>query len=381
MGIGDKWPSETVRYTDPGTGAEITRLTGFRANHNHLYFTNNSYYDRNSKIVVCGDRGNAENYFSVDLTDGTIMQLTDLPVLPYPDHYRLYEGIVDPVRNACYFFAGRVLYRLDLMTCGLLTLYTLPEGWRHHVVTCSYGADCIYTSVYEYPWDDPGKTLTDIWNAHTLSRILRIAADGSSAEVIREEHNFIAHVNAAPTEPSRLTFCHEGSWNRVDHRIWGMDVNSREVWKIHEIPEGDNQGHEYWYADGARLGFHGTRASGERYMGRIGWDGKNCVETAFPYNTGHIFSLGEHLVVGDGGADGRYIRVWPWDGTKYEEGRALCGHFSTFKEQASHVHPRFSPDGKRILYTSDCTGYNQVYLVTLPDDVHSLPLLSSLSPL
>lgn len=380
MSVGQKWPSEIFTEIDPDTGAEVTRLTGVRSNHNHLYFTNNSYFDHNSKIVICGDRDGNENYYSVDLKSGEITQLTELPILPYLDSYRLYEGIVDPIRNFCYFFAGKVLFRLDLMSYELKELYRLPEGFHHHVVSCAYDSDYVYTSIYEYPTDSLA-SLTDIWNAHTLSQILQIRSDGSSIKVIHEEHNFIAHVNANPHNDMQLTFCHEGRWNVVDHRIWGLDVKTGRVWKIHEIPVGDNQGHEYWYQDSLHIGYHGHKANGDRVMGRICWDNTGNIETDFPYNTGHIYSINEQVIVGDGSADGRYIRVWPWNGEAYEEGRALCLHGSTFKTQAAHVHPRFSPDGKYVLYTSDCTGYNQVYLVKLPDDVHSLPLLSTLSNL
>jgi len=38
-----------------------------------------------------------------------------------------------------------------------------------------------------------------------------------------------------------------------------------------------------------------------------------------------------------------------------------------------HVHPRFSPDGASVLYTSDHSGYGNLYLADLPafDDLPS----------
>ena len=42
-------------------------------------------------------------------------------------------------------------------------------------------------------------------------------------------------------------------------------------------------------------------------------------------------------------------------------------HRSTFNDQHAHAHPRFSPDGKHILYTSDLTGYSNLYLVEIGD--------------
>ena len=83
--------------------------------------------------------------------------------------------------------------------------------------------------------------------------------------------------------------------------------------------------------------------------------------------------------MGDGDRIGRYLRVWKLGNNGYEQPRALCKHNCSFKMQTSHVHPRITPDGKSILYTSDESGYNQLYLVKIPENVDDLPLLSTLS--
>ena len=43
----------------------------------------------------------------------------------------------------------------------------------------------------------------------------------------------------------------------------------------------------------------------------------------------------------------------------------------------SHPHPRFNEAGSQVLYTSDITGYCNVYLVDLPE-FESLPLLAEI---
>ena len=93
------------------------------------------------------------------------------------------------------------------------------------------------------------------------------------------------------------------------------------------------------------------------------------VETAFPGKTGHIHSNGPELIVGDGG---RVVRLWQRQGDGYGAPRALCCHDSSMKIQQLHVHPRFSPDGTHVLFTSDVSGYGNVYLAEVPD-VDSLP--------
>ena len=43
------------------------------------------------------------------------------------------------------------------------------------------------------------------------------------------------------------------------------------------------------------------------------------------------------------------------------------------------MHPAITPDGKSVLYTSDESGYEQVYLVRIPDNIETLPMLDTLS--
>ena len=84
MSIATQWPSEKITYADPVTGVEMTRLTCYKGNHNHLYFTNPGWYDGNKRLVICGDRDNRSNLFSICLQTGAISQLTDLPEFPLP---------------------------------------------------------------------------------------------------------------------------------------------------------------------------------------------------------------------------------------------------------------------------------------------------------
>ena len=105
----------------------------------------------------------------------------------------------------------------------------------------------------------------EYWAARPLSRIVRVDTGSGAAETVFEEEYWIGHTNTSPTLPNLLTFCHEGPWHRVDNRIWGLDLDSGRAWKIRPGPEGEAVGHEYWLADGIRIGYHGYR-SGRRAL-------------------------------------------------------------------------------------------------------------------
>ena len=166
----------------------------------------------------------------------------------------------------------------------------------------------------------------------------------------------------------------------VDHRLWYADLASNQVGKLHKCQPGEIIGHEYWYADGKRIGYHGS-INGVSQLGSVNFDGTDDRSFPFPFNTGHIFSQDETLIVGDGTGEGRFLRLWQLTGEGYAQPRALCAHNCSFRRQRAHVHPRITPDGKAVLYTSDETGYEQVYLVKLPEDLTSLPMLESLAHL
>ena len=381
MSLGQKFESQMTEYTDAETGVKVKRLTNGKYNSSHIYFTNNSLYDNNSKLVILSDRGERQNYYSIDLNTYEFTQVTDLPELKFPGHYSLYEGIVDGTGGYVYFTKGRDLMRVDLHTLEEKKIYEIPEGFARHVISCKSGGEYVYTSIYRIA-DMPPQSERFLRAPRPLSRIIRIKNDGSGSEVIREEDYWIAHVNVSPTDETKITYCHEGGWRLVDNRIWGMDVTTGKVWKICgnipcQNPDGSTStyaiGHEYWYADGKRIGFHGGYGD-KRIIGHINYDDTGLIYTPFDYNTGHTFSLDEKIIVGDGDRAGRYLRVWKYDGQNYSAPRALCRHDSSWKTQSCHVHPRVFPDGKHVLFTSDRDGYEQVYITELPEFQSLIPL-------
>lgn len=375
MSLGQKYPCEAKFYTDKETGAEVIRVTSARCNSSHIYFTNNSLYDNNTKLLILSDRSGTPNFYGVDLETYEMTQVSDLPEVKWPNHPCLFEGIVDGVRNYVYFFFEDDLLRIDLMTYEQKVIYTKPSDYRRHVVSVCNDSDYVYTSIYRAS-DMYERVPGQPYAPKPLSKIIKVKYDGSEYKEIWEEMNWIAHVNVSPTDQHKITFCHEGTWNCVDNRIWGMDTETGKVWAIKD-PQGAIVGHEFWYQDGKRIGYHG-HLNGKRTFATCYFDGTPIQSTEFEGDTGHTFALDEKLIVGDGGAAGHFLRLWRLEGDAYAAPRALCRHDSTFKTQSCHVHPRFFPDGNTIVFTSDKGGYDQVYLVKV-GDFEKLPLLETLS--
>ena len=369
--------SEKKTCQDTTSGVKVTQLTDYKGHSHHFYFTNPGWYDEGQKLLFSSDRNNRTNLFGVNIITGEIEQLTDLEPVPLPRELEFLRASKNPLADEVYFWHDLTLMAVDLSSKTTRILFELDPHWCISMTNCT--ADGKY--VLFGSWLDlSDKIPTDLlrgylgfyetWEARPQSQIVRVAVDGSSAEVLFKEDYWIGHVNTSPTQSNVLTYCHEGPWDKVDHRIWGMDTNSGKVWKIRPTEAGEIVGHEYWFNDGIHIGYHGHISQGKPILGRIRFDNTMPSEHDFPGQTGHIFSLDENMIVGDGSG---VIQVWKKDGNQYAQPRVLCRHDSGMRIQQTHPHPRFSPNGDYVVFTSDKSGYGNVYMVPVVE-FESLPL-------
>jgi oligogalacturonide lyase len=377
---GDVFPAEWQELCDVTSGVSVKQLTSDNKGHSHhLYFTNSGWYDDGRKLIFGSDRLGETNLYSLDLQSGKITQLTDNLV----GHAHLLTACINPVRPEAYFWLNDDVIALDLKTLEQRIIYHSPPGWLRNMSNCTadgkYFCTTIYENLNERLQSNPNFARSNFekyWEARPLSRIMKIATDGSSAEAVWEENYWIGHVNTSPTQPNILTFCHEGPWIKVDHRIWGFDLNTGKAWKIRPIEQGDRVGHEYWLADGETVGYHGT-ISGESVLGFIRYDNTEFQESPLITSSMHFHGNTRELTVGDSTVSQPYILLWRWQDKDIDEPRVLCEHRGSAIVQRIHVHPRFSPNGKQVLFTSDRAGYGNPYLVEVPS-YEDLPHFSSL---
>jgi oligogalacturonide lyase len=376
MGAGRTWPAECSADDDALSGVRVLQLTSYKGHSHHLYFTNPGWWDGGRRLLFGSDRDNRTNLFSIELKGGAITQLTDLEPTPPPNEVQLQTACVNPTRAEAYLWHGRDLLALDLHSLQTRTIFSRPRGFLGSMLNCTADGRYLCTSYFEdlsrrfgIAYHQGYVGFAETFQAHPLSRIIRVATAGAGAETIREEQTWIGHVNTSPTQPNLLTYCHEGPWNLVDNRIWGMDIDKGDVWPIRSRRGGETVGHEYWHADGIHVGYHGSWPDGRRFFGMARYNDIGGREVDFPHETGHIHSNDFSMIVGDGG---RVVRLWRWDGERFEGPRALCEHRSSMHVQEVHVHPRFTPDGKQVLFTSDRTGYGNVYLARI-EEFDTLP--------
>ena len=382
MSRGRIWSPEWKDYIDPKSGVSVRQLTNHKGHSHHLYFTNPGWFDNDRKLLFSSDRENRTNLFSINLETGEITQLTDLEPVDPPHETVFLSTCVNPIRDEAYFWCDLQAVALDLESLETRILYEIPKGFMRSMINCTADGKYVCAGIFE---DLSDRIRIDYlrgyvgfyetWEAHPLSRVLRIATDGSGAKVVREEKSWIGHINTSPSKSNLITFCHEGPWDKVDNRIWVLDLNTQEAWMLRPREGEESVGHEYWHADGVQIGYHGRWPDGRKFFGKIRYDNTDRIEVDFPHETGHIHSNDFSLIAGDGGS---VVRLWKWNDREFDGPRLLCEHRSSFHIQQVHAHPRFSPDGKSVLFTSDVSGYGNMYIVKVPE-FESLPEIENTS--
>ncbi len=361
-------PSETTTYRDPDTAVPVRQLTDYRGHSHHLYFTNPGWYAGGRKLAFGSDRDNRSNLYGVDLETGEIERLSDLP-----HDADAVRACVSRAGDYAYINDRACLYRVDLARRQTEPIWRIPDGFETSMCNVTADGRHVCVGAFEDLSDRFDIDLLhgyvgfrELFEARPLSRIYRVDPTNGVADVVHEDHHWLGHVNTSPTRASLLTFCHEGPWDRVGQRIWGLDLASGRVWPIRRQAPGEAIGHEYWLADGEHVGYHGWTASGPIY-GWCRFDDTGHVEAPFPHASQHFHSNDRTLIVGDGEA-GRcpHVLLWRYDGERFDGPRKLCVHRSSRHHQAAHVHPCFSPDGTKIVFTSDRTGYCNVYEAEVP---------------
>ncbi len=374
-GAGAIWPSERSVATDGLSGATVTRLTCHRGHSNHLYFTENGCWDDGRQLLFTSDRAGAWNLFSCEVATGTLRQVTALPAGTDLEPH----GSLDHTGRRYFAWSARRLLRIDLDSNRWEAVFDVPAGWEHGLVACGAGGGSIWFPLSQDIGHDRSIAYADyrrISATPRISRVLRLDQATGAVRVVHEESAWITHVNPSPTDPELATFCHEGPWDLVQ-RMWVIDHGA-----VHALRPRDGQwgvGHEFWCSDGVTVGYHARRIGDDRrhLLGFMRHDGTLVHEAETELPTQHAHGLDAGRMVLDGTrATGDRLMLVDRTADGWSAPRLLCVHGTSRHHHFSHAHPRISPDGKSVIYTSDRRGYCDIFQAAIPDDLTRLPLAS-----
>jgi oligogalacturonide lyase len=372
--------SEIKEYKDPKTGGRVRRLTGDGSSNIHPYFTSSAFVgdDADSTVFVSNRSGDYQ-WHLLKISTARLVQLT--------------AGSKLSPNMACLARSGRLFYFDDQVLRSVHTdtlddreLYRVPAGYKAALPTCT--TDGRYVA-FAYCQETAQSTETgriystmhERYYQHPHSVVMRV--DSESGEVVAAwgDATWISHVLIHPTDPNLILFCHEGGSSCVQQRMWIVDLRHKQARKAAPVylqRPGESCVHEYFTQQGD-VGFQYTldrEGGSEEYNAFIRPDGTWVRQYRLPGpRPGHIQSNSDNsLVVGDRA----FLSPDDKDGAPYislmthvnghVRVRRLAWHGSSWRTQASHGHPSFSPDDRWVLYNSDAGKCDNVYMA----DVQSI---------
>ncbi|GHT65580.1 oligogalacturonide lyase [Spirochaetia bacterium] len=372
------YPSERKNFQDRISGVTVHQLTNFKGHSEHPYFTDDGWYDHDRRMLFVSDRSNVRNLFSIEIESGEISRLTDMPVggpnLACPMH-------VNHELNETYYHYKGCVYAINLETLETRPLYIVPKGFNFGGARSTGDGKYVVAGLSE----DLSATIKanlaasyvgfeDIFRARPDCRIIRINVQDNTVDEIWREKCWVGHINPSLTQGNLLTFCHEGPWNLVDHRIWVLDTNTGKALKLRERRvEGEKVGHEYWFADGIHVGYQ-VHDGDKSFFGFARYDGTGEVEAPAVRVPGpdHVHSIGFDFVVSD---TGKSIKGYKYNGKSFDGPRIITMHDGSFDWGDHHPHPSVTRDGKNVVYNSTAAGYCNIYMTAIPEDFYALPEL------
>lgn len=354
------WPPEWHTFTDEHTGARVTRLTDAPCINHPLYYLTNSFTRDCRSLVFASDRAGKMDLYHVSLVDGVIERLTNLDgLLPFSGN------VVD---DDVYFTTAGQVHRLSLQD----------------------GSDRIIAEQKDSGLGEVTVSCDRQWAATLATKggsagLLVTRTDGSGSHVILEGVRDLYHPQFHPTDPVRLIYAADPP----DPRMWTVQrdgrgdrciySNAADEWFVHETFLGNTEQiiFTYWHHALCTVGLDEgelrTIAEFSAWHVSSNTDGSQIVCDT------HLPDIGICLVDPHSGeyhplcCPGASNRGTQWHESVPLQSRGDTPGYATMIEtettetaygpQWTHPHPSFSPDGRLVAYTSDASGWPQVYVV------------------
>jgi oligogalacturonide lyase len=371
---------------DPDTGATVTRLTPPDVTCHRNYFYQKCFSNDGSRLVFGAEFGPEPspnwNYHLLDLAGQTTTQLTE------GQGENTFGGFLSPDDRHLYFVrAERQLIRLSMADLSEDVVYTVPEGWVGYGTWVANGA-CTKMVGIEiaaadwFPLSDWQK-FHQMFHAKPRCRLIRIDLITGTRDVILDQRGWLGHPQYRPGDDHTVAYCHEGPHDLVDARMWFIDEDGRNRRCGKQHQEGESCTHEFWVPDGSAMIYVSyTKGQPERWICSLDPVTLQDRRLMPMPPCSHLMSNHDgSLLVGDGcdtppdvaDTGSHQVKTDPFlhlfdvaRGTS----RRIAHHDSSWKvykgnRQVTHPHPSFTPDGRRVLFSSDCDGEPALFLADL----------------
>ena len=362
---GKTYPAESRSFEDTHTGAKIRQVTDHPSIHHHPFYYIPAYDDAMRRLVFISHRTGRPELFAESRDSGKLLQLTE--------HEGLAEYSISPSHNGqyVYFTDGSGAWRAD------------TESLQEELLVDFGDVTMREDGMVGAAMGTTGLSYCDKWWAVPVrvgdrSQLFVINTSTGEYEIICE-HESIGHPEFHHEDATLLRFA-----GPYYERMWIISRDGTGKRLVYERDEESKQWivHETWLPGTRKMVVtdwpHGVIAvnidtgavrkvtSFGAWHSMVNRTGTLMVaDTNFPDIGLQLFSpldgVGEphtlcHSQSSNIGAH------WDTDHCPYDDGPT-----KVYAPQHTHPHPNFSPDGKLVVFTSDRTGYSQVYEVEVPE--------------
>jgi len=364
--IGKIIPCEKKTWIDDTTGYEITQWTT-TGNNNHPYFTNESFIDDTTAIIFSNRTGGRQLY-KLNLQTGEMIRMTDAESLRIMDHLPQFKKL--------WYIDGTKLRELNTATLVSKDVYNFND--LYDILSFSITCDGKYL-VFATDLGSRKSTTCE----YGPFAILKLNLEDKSITKITPDLGYnISHVQANPVDPSLILYCWQ--WDAPGRarlvgatpiRIWWVNINGTDGGPFAQ-PFGLHRTHEAWTPDGKYVTYSGDfrfgTQKGREVLGIQSIDG--TLNTLYDASVWHghqnMFKDNKHWVADLYNHDERFLMLFEKNREPKLKSTKLFRHASSWGGQSSHPHPRFSPNGRYILFSTDKSGSPQVYTVKINLDAN-----------
>ena len=361
MSRGHIYPSEASTFADARTGVKVRQITSHSSIHHHPFFMIPAYDDAMQRLIFISHRTGQPEIFAEERSTGHLVQLTE--------HEGIAEYSVYPSHDGRFIYFTALTGAWRLYTETLETELLIDFG---AVSMRSEGmvADAMGTTALSH--DDRWWAIR--FNKNNLACLAIVDTQSRTYEVILERDS-ISHMMFCPDDPKLLFYA-----GPLNDRVWLINRDGTNNRRLYQRKQGEWITHEVWLPGTKELAFvdwpNGIRCihaeTGlERQVTSINAWHAVCnprgnlmvADTNYPDRGLHLFSplnsVGKPEVLCHPEASNMGEH---WAGPfPYEH-----GPIKVYAPQHTHPHPSFSPDSRYVVFTSDKTGYAQVYEAEIP---------------
>jgi oligogalacturonide lyase len=383
MAKGDTFQLKFHDFTDPVTGVRVTRLTPPDVTCHRNYFYQKCFTNDGKKLMFGGWFDNNWNNFLLDLDTQVATQITE------GAGNNTFGCFLSPDDKTFYYRLGaKEMRKVDLATLKEETYYTVPDGWKGYGTWAS-NSDCTKLAGIEVAEGDllpltTWEQFAEQFHMKPRCRLIIVDIAKGTSEVLIDEKMWMGHPIYRPFDDKTVAFCHEGPHDLVDSRMWLINEDGTNQRKVKDHEAGEACTHEFWVPDGSKMMYVSyKKGSSDRWICVVDpVTLKNEAVLTMP-PCSHLYSNYDgSLAVGDGCDTPPDVQdtashqhendpfLYLFD-LKNKTTKKICQHNSSWKvyrndRQVTHPHPGFTPDNKRVLFTSDFEGEPAVYLADLP---------------